>query len=165
MKPALPWTPVDADHFLTAAHGTRLETAWHLVVFGGLRVGELLALRWSAVDFDVPRLIVRDAVLGVPYSAIAPGPSSKRARWIDFDPDLADQLARHLTRQQAERSEWGASYGDNCLVICSENGRPLHPRTLNMAFAAAIARSGVEPVPLSSIRLGGTLLTPAERLA
>jgi integrase len=164
MKLVTNWTPGDTAQFLAAVRGTRLEAAWHLVAFGSLRVSELLALRWSDVDIDVPRLMIRDAVVGVPYSAIAPGPSSNRARTVDLVPDLADQLARHLTRQETERSEWGGSYCDNGLVVCRENGSPLHPRTLSRAFDAAVMRSGLEPAPLSSVRLvSGQLLTLAER--
>ncbi|MGI8727761.1 MAG: tyrosine-type recombinase/integrase [Solirubrobacterales bacterium] len=147
------WTPDDVDRLLTATQGTRLEAAWHLVAIGGIRVGELLALTWSDVDFEASRLTIRDAVVGVPYSAIAPEPSSNRTRRVDLDRGLVGQLTSHLARQQSERSEWGAYYSDSGLVVCRENGRTLHPRSLGVAFDAAVARSGLEPAPLSSLRL------------
>lgn len=164
MKLMMHWTAGDTAQFLAAVRGTRLEAAWHLIAVGDLRVGELLALSWDDVDLNFRRLTVRDAVVGVPYSAIAPGPSSNNARRVDLSADLTDQLAAHLARQQADRSEWAESYNDNGLVVCRENGESVHPRVLGSAFERAVTRAGLRPVPLSSVRLvGGQLLTPAGR--
>lgn len=146
------WTAEELAAFLTAARDGRLEAAWHLAATAGLRIGELLALRWSRVDLDRARIEVRDAVIGVPHAAISPPAISRRARAIDVDPGMVVHLLNHAARQQAERSEWGSEYSDQGLVICRESGDSLHPRSLSRAFAEVAARAGLRPIPVASLR-------------
>lgn len=152
MKAPDRWTAEELAAFLDAARDGRLEAAWHLAATAGLRIGELLALRWSQVDLDRARIEVRDAVIGVPYAAISPPAISRRARAIDVDPGMVVHLLNHAARQQAERSEWSTEYRDQGLVICCENGDSLHPRSLSRAFAEVAAGAGLRPIPVASIR-------------
>ena len=124
----------DADElgaFLSAFASTRLEVAWHLLVDAGMRIGEVPALRWADVDAESGRIDVRNAVVGVPYTALAVPPAWLGARVISASPGVQDALRRHRRRQDAERSEWGEHYRDADLVVCREDGGPLHPRALN----------------------------------
>lgn len=176
------WTPVEIAGFLDAVRGSRLEAAWHLIAFAGLRPAEVLALRWDDVDLVGGRIEVRHAVTGVAYGAIRPMPVSNYARALELPPHLlgwcvsgslrcrawrTDRvvpepdstgyarlglLARHRERQLAERSEWGAYYATHDLVVCSENGRPIHPRALAERFAAVATRASLPPIRLGSLR-------------
>lgn len=157
-----PWTADELASFLAAARGGRLEAAWHLAVLAGLRAGELLALRWADVDLDRARLEVRDAVVGVPYTAIKPSPEACRARVVDIDPATALLLRMHRDRQQVARADWGNEYSSQDLVICREDGRPLHPRSLDRALTAIAERARVRAVPLAAIRRTWTRSFPRQ---
>jgi integrase len=157
------WTPGELAAFIAAARGTRLEAAWHLAVFGGLRIGELLALRWTDVDLGHGRIEVRDAVVGVPYATIRPAPISRRARAINVGLDLAALLHEHRARQCAERTEWGPHYSDHDLVVCRENGKPLHPRRLSRAFERVAEQAGLRPTGLPTLRRTRALAAQARR--
>lgn len=146
------WTACDLDVFLGAAEGTRLEVAWHLAASAGLRVGELLALRWADVDLWAARVEVHQALPGVSYSALLPSPGRRRERVITINSDLVNRLGEHRTRQDTERTEWGSECHDRGLILCRENGEPLHPRSLARAFAGICERAGLEPSPTASIR-------------
>ena len=50
---------------LESAHGDRLEALYVLAVTSGLRLGELLALRWDCLDLEEGRLQVRGSVVRV----------------------------------------------------------------------------------------------------
>jgi integrase len=123
-----------------------------MAAFAGLRVGELLALRWADVDLERARIDVRNAVVGVPYSAIRPPSRWHRSRCLDIGPDLVALLREHRDRQHAERAEWGAHYRNRDLVVCRENGELLHPRSLSRAFAQVAERAALRSVGIFTLR-------------
>jgi integrase len=51
-----------------------------------------------------------------------------------------------------EREECGAEYDDRGLVICAENGSPLHPQSFSQAFARAVERTGLRRIRLHDLR-------------
>ena len=58
----------DADElvgFLRAVESERLSAIWRLAAMTGMRRGEILGLRWTDVDLDAARLVVRHAVVAV----------------------------------------------------------------------------------------------------
>ncbi|HEY7781311.1 MAG TPA: tyrosine-type recombinase/integrase [Ktedonobacterales bacterium] len=62
------YTPEQANKLLEAAKGDRLETLYVLMLTTACRLGELLGLRWSAVDFDRGEIHITAAlkdVLGI----------------------------------------------------------------------------------------------------
>lgn len=148
------WTAADVEAFLDATVDSQLEAAWHLIAFAGLRVGEVLALRWADIDAAAGLLRVRHAVVGVPYSALAVPGSIAGERVVDALPAI-DVLVDHHERQEAIRSEWGSEHRDDSLVVCREGGRPLHSRELHRAFARLICDAGLPEIQLPDLRRSG----------
>ena len=101
-----------------------------LVVLGlstGLRRGEMLALRWSAVDLDkrtlrVDRVIEVTRRLGVRIKADAKNESSRRT--IKIDAGLCDLLRTVRTEQKALALKLGAQYPTDCLLFPCVIKRP-----------------------------------------
>jgi integrase len=60
--PVAPLTPADARVLLEAVSGDRLEALYVVAVGLGLRQGEILGLRWDAIDLDRAELRVRHAL-------------------------------------------------------------------------------------------------------
>lgn len=46
------WTPEQARAFLQSQDGDRLYPLWAFLLGSGLRIGELIRLRWNNVDLD-----------------------------------------------------------------------------------------------------------------
>jgi integrase len=102
----------DAAIFLTAA-------------FTGLRIGELLALRWRCVDFERRSIRVeRGFTLGVEDS-----PKSNRARAVPMAPEVERALAK-----LGQRDHFAAG---SDLVFCGELGGHLNPERLRGRYRAA----------------------------
>ncbi len=146
------WEPGELAAFLRAVECKRLEAAWHLAAMTGMRRGEVLGLRWSDVDLDASRLAVRNAIVSVAYEVLESSPKSYQARVIDLDPATTALLRRHHERQQQAREEFGDEYDDRGLVICAEDGTPIHPQSFSQAFARVIEHAGLRRIRLHDLR-------------
>lgn len=146
------WEPSELAAFLESVKGTRLEPAWRLAAMTGMRRGEVLGLRWRDVDFDQSRIAVRNAIVSVAYEVLESTPKSHQARVIDLDPATTALLQRHRDRQAAERAEFGPEYDDRDLVICAEDGSPIHPQSFSQAFDRAVGRIDLRKIRLHDLR-------------
>jgi integrase len=113
---------------------------FRLAAYTGLRLGELLPLRWEDIDLDTRRMIVHRAV-----SAGVEGPTkSWQARFIP----LADPAAEALTRLQA-RGDYTARED---YVFCSRLGRRLDPSATRRRFKGARDAAGLRPLRFHALR-------------
>jgi integrase len=91
-KPKLERTPVEpldleqTRALLSAASGDRLEVPLRVAVHLGLRLGELLAVRWADIDFATARLQVAHTLHRLPKTEASgwrlAQPKSKRSRRV-----------------------------------------------------------------------------------
>ena len=146
------WTPEQLRSFLNLVAGHRLETAWNVSAMTGMRRGEVLGLRWADLDLERQRIHARQALVSVAYELIVSTPKNHRARVIDLDPGTVARLRAHRERQVAEQKEWGTDYRDGDLVVCKENGEPLHPQTYSQAFERLVAKTELPRISLHALR-------------
>ena len=113
---------------------------YRVATYTGLRLGELLALRWSDVDLVNRRLIVHRAL-----SDRIEGPTkSWQARFVP----IADPAAWAFARL-AERDEFT---GRTDYVFCSRLGRPLDGSALRRRFKAAAKAAGLRVLRFHALR-------------
>lgn len=146
------WEPEELAAFLESVKGTRLEPAWRLAAMTGMRRGEVLGLRWRDVDLDQSRIAVRNAIVSVAYEILESSPKSHQARVVNLDPATTAMLRRHRERQMGERDELEDEYDERDLVICAEDGSPIHPQSFSQAFDRAVARAGLRKIRLHDLR-------------
>jgi integrase len=118
---------LDAAIFLTAA-------------FTGLRMGELLALRWRDVDFPGSVIRVRASY----YAGALTTPKSGKVRAVPMAPDVASALA-----QLGRRDDW---VGDDDLVFTGETGSYLDGSALRRRYKAALAAAALRPLRFHDLR-------------
>jgi integrase len=133
----------------------RLGTAAMVALFGGLRLGEVLALRWSRVDLDRGVIQVREALeqtklLGVRFKT----PKSKAGRRDITLPDvLVEVLRAHRKAALELRMQLGAGkLPDDALLFANLDGSPLTPNSLSMAWIDFADRSGMSEVTFHALR-------------
>ncbi len=116
----------EAKALLSAASGTRLEALWWIALGTGLRSGEILGLRWSAIDLNGKRLHVRHTLQrqGGTYSLEDPKTERSR-RTISLSASIMSHLAHHRTQQNVERLAIGAVWNDEDFVFTNQIGAPL----------------------------------------
>jgi integrase len=111
-----------------------------LAAYTGLRLGELIALRWEDVNLDTRRMVVHRAI-----SAGVEGPTkSWQARFLP----LADPAAEALERLQAR----GDYTSRDDYVFCSRLGRRLDPSAVRRRFKAARDAAGLRPLRFHTLR-------------
>ena len=113
-----------------------------IAAFTGLRLGELLALRWADVNLVDRRLVVHRA-----FSARVEGPTkSWQARFIP----IADPVAAAFARL-AQRGEFLSSED---YVFGSRFGRPLDDSALRRRFKSAVGATGLRQLRFHALRHG-----------
>ncbi len=124
-------TPEQAQAFLGAVVGNRLEAAYVITLALGLRRGEVLGLSWedvviaeNAVVLTVCRQLVRDKG-GVHLSDLKTAGSR---RTLHLSGPLVEVLERHHRRQEAEELVRGKRWNNESgLIFTSTIGTPLDP--------------------------------------
>jgi integrase len=131
---------------LAAADETRYGSLINLAVMTGLRVGELLGLRWKDLDFDNRMLSVRPTCQWLPREGfIFRQPKTYRStRPVSLGSVTIDRLRQQRIQQLEERLAAGPAYADKDLVFADPIGRPLHPSTLRQAWLAITKTQGLK---------------------
>jgi len=108
--------------------------------FTGLRLGELLGLRWEDVDFAADTIRVRRN-----WTEGREGtPKSGRARAVPMMGEVAQALARHRRRERF--------VGDHDLVFCDPLGRHLGYKSLSQRYKESLARAGLRELRFHDLR-------------
>ncbi|MGI8869473.1 MAG: site-specific integrase [Mycobacteriales bacterium] len=153
------FTAPEVRTVLDAAGADRMEVTWRLAL-SGLRRGEVCGLRWDAVDLAAKTLTIRETRVSVDGHVASSAPKTERGRRIlPLTAPLLDALRRARKMQAAERLALGAAYVDSGYVVVDEAGRPLHPDTVSVRWAALLRRAGVRSIRLHDARhTCGTLM-------
>lgn len=114
--------------------------AFRLLFYTGVRLGELLPLRWEDVDLQDRLLLVRRGLSAGQETL----PKGRQHRFVPLSTPAAATLARF-----ADRDEFT---GPDDYVICNRFGRRLDPSALRRRYKRACAAAGLRPVKLHGLR-------------
>ena len=140
-----PLSATQTRALLDAAKGERLEALYVLALTSGMRLGELLGLRWRDVDLEAGTLQVRQILVRMPSELRFGEPKTKRSRRrIALSAGARDALRHYRTRQAAERLRLGPVWEDHDLVFANEIGKPLDAgNLLRQDYWRALAKAGI----------------------
>lgn len=121
--------------FLAAASADRLAALWMLAATTGMREGELLGLRWPAIDWVGSRISVVSALVMTKEGPRLAEPKTARSRRrIAVAAPVLDSLRRRKAAQNVERLKAGPAWHDIDLVFNKEDGRPLRSWDVQKRF-------------------------------
>jgi integrase len=115
-------------------------TLYLTAAFTGLRMGELLALRWRDIDFELDAVHVRRSFTGGREDT----PKSGRERIVPMASEVAHALARLSQRESFTK--------DDDLVFCGKLGGHLSPSKLRIRYKAALAAAGLRQLRFHDLR-------------
>jgi integrase len=113
----------------------------------GMRLGELLGLEWSAVDFHGRFIEVRQAFSRHRLTT----PKNKRIRRVDMSRQLTEELKALKATMREESFKRGEPMPK--WVFCQTNGKPLTATSIaNRIFHRCLDRAGLRRVRFHDIR-------------
>ncbi len=148
-------SPEQVAALFDAAKGERLEALYVVAVTGGLRLGEILALRWSDLDWDARTIQVRRTLGRTKKNGLAFGePKTPKGRRSVTLPAFAlDALRQHRARQIEERLKLGAAWEDLDLIFPNEVGKPIERQNLiRRSFKKLLQKAGLPDVRFHDLR-------------
>ncbi|MHB8597500.1 MAG: tyrosine-type recombinase/integrase [Ktedonobacteraceae bacterium] len=150
----VPLTQEQAQKLLESAKGHALEGLLTLGVTTGMRLGELLALRWQDIDFESQNLHIQRSVGYIPYQGyIETEPkTAKSRRKVALPLFVCEALKLHRTRQLERRLKIGADWRDRDLVFCNRNGDYLDPSHIRGRFHKLLRGANLPNVRFHDLR-------------
>jgi integrase len=150
--------PLDAEqarHLLRTAGGERFEALYVLAVTAGLRIGELLAIRWQDADLEASgaTLRVQRTKSTAKSGPVFTTPKNGKGRSITLTRHAVEALKAHRAAQNAERLKAGTLWQDNGLVFCTHGGKPLDSHNLaRTSFKPLLKRAKLPDIRFHDLR-------------
>ncbi len=143
-----------ARTFLTEAAGDDLNGLWVVALTTGMRIGELLGLRWPDVDLEHCLVHVTGTLSRGPAGLVVVPPKTRRSRrTIRLSHAAVEAIGSHRARQVANRLRAGSSWEDHDLVFCGPIGRPMSPEwLLRGRFYPLLERAGLPRIRFHDLR-------------
>lgn len=147
------WTEDERRRFIAAAARHRLGFAIRLVLATGLRRGEVLALRWSDIDFDSGRLqVARQLVIESGRCRLKTLDPEHGSRAVLLPHDIVTMLARHRRAQDGERASAGVRWRDGDLVFATPTGGWVAPDRFAAVMDDLVGTAGIRRVTPEGLR-------------
>ena len=126
------WDSQEVNDFLLHIKDAPLYMPVYLAVHTGMRLGEVLALKWSAIDFKNQQLTVR-------YSLDVNGQlkttkTKQSRRTIKLTPTLLATLKEHQHTQKVNKLLYGNAYHKNDFVCTFADGKPISRNYISTTF-------------------------------
>ena len=146
--------PEEVLHLLSECDDQQSRAIIHTAVTTGLRLGELLGLRWRDIDFENDTAAIQRAAQYLPATGVTlRQPKTARGRrTIALSEETIRSLREYRTRQVERRLALGPAYSDVDLVFPAPDGAVQPPYRVSQAFQRLVARAGIGPLRFHDLR-------------
>ena len=145
--------------FIEAIKGHKLEVLFLIALGTGLRLGELLGLKWSDIDFNTGILTVNRTLSRVKnqttgkYEIIEQTPKTKNSnRTIPIPNDILNKLKEHKKNQSKQRLFVGEGYINNNYVFTDDIGNPIDDKKPGRNLKSTLTKLNIEPIKFHALR-------------
>ncbi len=159
--------------FISAAKEELCGNELIFLLFTGLRIGELLGLKWSSIDLDAGEIVIDKQIVSTGVMTPTKNGESRKIKLTD---EAVEILRNQRIMQAQQRLKAGAEWTDDDFVFTGRCGNhrqslvirkslhsvgakigipALHPHDLRHSYAVAALRAGI-PVKAVQHNLGHT---------
>jgi len=156
------FTIEEQKRFIDSLQNNRYSVLFILVLATGLRMGEVLALEWSDIDFEscelkvrlsLKRVTIQGNIEGNKTEVIVQPPKTKCSiRSIPIPSNVINKLKLHKNRQTLERIKAGMTYENNEIVFPNEIGKYTDERNLSRNYSKILKDIGIPHKKFHSLR-------------
>ena len=132
----------------------RYKTAVQVLLFTGLRRGELCGLEWKDIDFENQIMYIRRSSLYLPKKGVFTDEvkTDSSERVIKLPQVAVNTLKVYKKWQNEERLRMGDKWQDTDRIFTSLLGNPMHPDNLTCWFHDFIEQTDLPQISIHSLR-------------
>lgn len=148
--------------FIQNIKGHKLESLFLVALGTGLRLGEILGLKWSDIDLDkkclsvnrsIRRVSMIDKDLNKTYHIIETAPKTINSyRTVPIPDDIINNLIEHKKSQELDILNAGNLYNNSNYVFCDKYGFLLDSKKPNRNLHSLLKKLGIEPIKFHGLR-------------
>lgn len=155
------FTVEQQEKFLQIIKKSKYRMEFIVALGTGLRIGELVALRWKDIDFSNGILVVNKA-LSRAYKIIDGKrkfvieetiPKTKSSiRKVEIPFNVLEELKKYKKEQDNYKKEFCEIYEDKDFVFANEIGQFIRPDTLNKALSKILKENNMKHINFHALR-------------
>ena len=155
-------TKQEQEKFLEAIKGHELELLYIVALGTGLRIGEILGLKWSDIDFKnnelhVNRSLQKAAIYEddkiVRYEVQETTPKTKNSlRTIPVPQNIIKKLIAHKKEQNELILLLQEEYDNKNYVFCNKLGKPIEDKRPGRNLKTILTSISIEPIKFHALR-------------
>ena len=132
----------------------KYKVAIILDVFTGARLGELLGLEWSDVDFKNKEISINKASQYIPELGIyTKDPKTASSyRNVSIPDSVIEILQEYKIWYESQKDLYGELWIESNKLFVQSDGKPMHPDTLSKWFGIFIQKIGLPVINFQGIR-------------
>ncbi len=149
-----PLSEEQAKRLLQAVRGQPLEAMITVALVTGMRMGELLALRWSDVDMETGSVQVSHTINRYGSGGLIESEPKTAAgkRRVLLPPFAVGILKEHRARQATLKAKAGVTWKDNNLVFTNRVGWFIESTNLRTMFRQLLEDAGLPRIRFHDLR-------------
>jgi integrase len=151
----------EVSRALEILRGSNYEGPFRLMVFLGLRIGEVIALRWDQIDFESNQLWVVRTEAHIAklqgddswaVERVEGSTKSNRRRMLHLTQDQAEFLSAHRKLQNRLKFTKGQTWNPHAHVFVTENGTPFASNNIRSGMKRALTKNNMRWIRLHDLR-------------
>lgn len=130
------------------------QTIISMLLYTGLRRGELCGLEWSDIDFNTSVITVQRSSLYLPEKGVFTDETknSSSMRSIKVSSEVIKTLKRHKAWQREQAFQLGDQWKNSNRLFTSQDGDPINPDTITSWFHKFIQKNDLPDISIHSLR-------------
>lgn len=139
-----------------ALEGHSLELYIKVMLFLGLRRGELLGLKWEDIDYDKKTITINNNLIrggddGTEVILTTPKTEGSN-RTIVLSYNIINIFNKHELIQKELKLKQGLIYKDKDFIFCNEDGSNINPASFSKRFGEFIKEKNLKSIRLHDLR-------------